>query len=102
MHQGYWVLISERGHIKYVIKVESNFGPLNNQLSHFALCFNFCCDHVPPAVCLLFQGFVTERLRALPWGRLLRSKSQLCPATRVTLSELWCLSFHICKMGSSG
>ena len=83
-------------------KQEAILGTLNNQLSHFAFCFNFHCDHVSPAIWLLFQAFVTEQLRALPWGRLLRSKSQLCPATCVTLGELWCLSFHISKMRSSG
>ena len=48
------------------------------------------------------SGVCDWTVKALPWGRLLRSKSQLCPATRVTLGELWCLSFHISKMGSRG
>ena len=39
MHQGYWVLISERWHIKYVTKVGSNFG--HAEQSALTLCSLF-------------------------------------------------------------
>lgn len=53
--------------------------------------------HLLPAHCLLSRVNMARGIK----GRLPGPKSQLCQATCVTLSDPWCLSVHIYKMGST-
>ena len=86
-------------------KQQALLGTLINQLSHFSLCFNSHRDHVLPVYHLhtaFCSGAVWQKGKG-HWlqGRFPGSKSQLCQAIYVTLGDLWCLSSHICKMGSN-